>query len=201
MRILVSVPAFDGHIEMETVKAVCGMCKSYGADFYPVHGYDIASARNAMAKRALEAGYDYLMMIDSDTVPPENALGMLLEGGCMVKVGTYVWSDDNSLTVASRLKARNMLLYDGERLMTRLEVKALGGASIRIAASGLGCALIKTDVFKKLKAPFFKWVNYDSGDVLGEDLYFAEQCKAAGIPIILDSRVLCGHIKPRVLTI
>lgn len=201
MRILTSVPAFDGHIEMETVRAICGMCKDYGADFFPVHGYDIATARNVMAKRALEAGYDYLMMIDSDTVPPRNALRMLLEGDCMVKVGTYVWSDDNSLTVASRLKARNMMLYDSERLMTCLEVKALGGASTRIAASGLGCALIKTDVFKKLEAPFFKWVTYNDGDMLGEDLYFAEKCREKKIPIILDSRVLCGHVKPHILTI
>lgn len=201
MRILVSVPAFDGHIEMEVVKSLCDICKNYGADFFPVHGYDVATARNIMAKRAVEEKYDYLMMIDSDTVPPENALGMLLEGNNMIKTGTYIWSDDNSLTVSSRLKARNMMLYNRERLMTRLEIKALKGASIRIAASGLGCALLKTDVFKILEPPFFKWVTYDNGDILGEDLYFAEKCKNAGIPIILDSRVLCGHIKPQVLNI
>ena len=201
MKILIAVPSFDGHIEMDVVKSICGMCRDFHADFLPVHGYDVASARNYMAQYALDGGYDYLMMVDSDTVPPNGALKMLLEGDHPVTVGTYIYGLNHALTVASRVDAANTMRYDEARLIPAAEVATYGGAKVAIGGSGLGCALIQVDVFRRLKRPWFRWVTYENGDELGEDCYFAELCRMAKIPMVLDSRVLCGHIKSQTLRI
>ncbi len=201
MRILVSTPAFDGHMDMGTGKAGGVMCRTHVADFLPVHGYDVASARNYMANYALDGGYDYLMMVDSDTVPPPGALGMLLESGAPVAVGTYAYALNPSLTVASRLDAEDPMRYDEARLIPCAEAVAYGGARVRIGCSGLGCALVDVGVFRKIGAPWFRWVTYESGEELGEDCHFAEQCRLAGIEMVLDSRVLCDHMKPQALKV
>ena len=60
----------------------------------------------------------------------------------------------------------------------------------------MGCALIKTDVFRQISYPWYDWVNYkdDHRGMLSEDLYFCEQCRLNKIPIFTDSRAACGHI-------
>lgn len=198
---LIAVPTFDGHIESDVIHFIVQTCKTHNADFLPCKGYDAANARNYIVDYAINGKYKNVLMIDSDTVPPPNALDLLLEGDFLVKTGTYVWSCDYSKTVASRLKSENPLNYDGERLMTCEEVKNLNGKTIQIAATGLGCTLIKTEVFKKIGLPCFRWIVYETGEELGEDLYFAEKCRKANIPIFLDSRILCGHIKKQTLYI
>lgn len=200
-RILVAVPTYDGHIEVDVIKAICGMCRDYGADFIPVYGYDVASARNSIVHYALDGDYTHVLMVDSDTVPPEGALGMLLEGDYPIKVGTYCYGSNPALTVASRVDTEETLRYDEARLIPCAEVTGYGGAAVTIGGSGMGCALIRTDVFRQLAGPWYRWVTYDNGEELGEDCYFAELCRVAGIPMTLDSRVLCGHVKPRVLRV
>ncbi len=201
MKILIAVPSFDGHIEMDVVKSICCMCRDFQADFLPVRGYDVASARNYMAQYALDGGYDYILMVDSDTVPPDGALDMLLEGHYPVKVGTYIYGLNHELTVAFRVDSAHTMRYDDSRLIPASEVVAYGGAEVAVGGSGLGCALIRTDVFRRLKKPWFRWLTYDNGAELGEDCYFAELCRTANIPMILDSRVLCGHVKPQTLRV
>lgn len=205
MKILIASPTFDGRIEPEVVMAICKMCKDYQADFQAVYGYDVASARNKIVEISLNENYDYLLMIDSDTLPPNNALGLLLEGDYLIKAGTYIYSSNYDYTVTSREVDKNLksseICYDEHLLMTRNEVLALNGKTVKIGATGLGCTLFKTEVFKMLPKPYFKWVTYDNGAELGEDLYFAELCRINNIPICLDSRVLCGHIKSQILNI
>ena len=61
---------------------------------------------------------------------------------------------------------------------------------------GMGCALIKTDVFRKCSYPWYDWVNYGDANrgMLSEDLYFCVLCRNSGIPIYSDVRVGCGHM-------
>lgn len=60
----------------------------------------------------------------------------------------------------------------------------------------MGCALIRTDVFRKTEYPWYDWVNYadQNQGMLSEDLYFCEKCKQAGIPVYTDARAGCGHV-------
>ena len=60
----------------------------------------------------------------------------------------------------------------------------------------MGCALIRTDVFRKIEYPWYDWVNYGDKNrgMLSEDLYFCVLCRNSGVPIHADVRVGCGHL-------
>ena len=73
------------------------------------------------------------------------------------------------------------------------EVLEYKGAKVAIKGGGLGCALIKSTVFNIVKFPWFRYVQYDTGDVLSEDNYFCCLARNAGLSIVVDTHVLCGH--------
>ena len=76
------------------------------------------------------------------------------------------------------------------------EMAESGYTKIEIHGGGMGCALIKTDVFMKVTYPWYDWVNYGDANrgMLSEDLYFCELCRNSHIPIYADVRVGCGHL-------
>ena len=71
-----------------------------------------------------------------------------------------------------------------------------GIAKFEIHGGGMGCALIKVDVFRRLQYPWYDWVNYrgNKRGMLSEDLFFCEQCHGKKIPVYSDTRAGCGHM-------
>jgi GT2 family glycosyltransferase len=68
------------------------------------------------------------------------------------------------------------------------------GELIPVDATGTGCLLIKTEVFKQLKKPWFK-MCLDTEPAVGEDVYFCHKARQAGIPIYVDCSIKVGHLK------
>lgn len=193
MRVLIAVPTFET-ITPDTYKSLWDLDKPCDCDFHFVRGYDCAQARTNMASRAIEDGYDYILMVDSDIVVPENALRDLLEHESDVCIGFYVrkGSEDGSTC----LYKRDRLNYD--ECFTVSEMRAMrdgGEYTLRVKGGGLGCALVSVSVFEKIAFPWFDWVTYADGHgVLSEDLYFCRECERAHVPIYADTRVACGHV-------
>lgn len=196
MKILIAVPTYET-ITPDTFKSIYGLkTGGHGCVFDFIRGYDCATARNNIAQRAIEEEADYVLMVDNDVVLPEDALLNLLEDSREICLGYY--------------PHRNALnLYDGMTSVCKLgeenytnqytapELHALrdtGDYKVQIHGGGMGCALIKTDLFKQFPYPWFDWVNYPDRGVLSEDLYFCELCKQAGVPVYTDTRVGCGHL-------
>lgn len=206
MRILIAVPTFES-IYPDTFRSIYGLeCGEHELMFEFVRGYDCATARNRIAQIALDEKADYVLMVDNDVVLPEDALLNLLDDPKDVCLGYYAHRGDDNLyhgrTCICKLYQPDGSLYfhypleseyTGEEMKERLEE---GRYKIRIHGGGMGCALIKTDVFNKIKYPWYDWVNYDGKNrgTLSEDLYFCEQCKKVNIPVYTDTRVRCGHI-------
>ena len=196
MKILIAVPTFET-IYPDTFKSIYGLQNGgHQVVFDFIRGYDCATARNNIVFRAKAESADYVLMIDNDVTVPSNALVHMLED-----------PKDVCLCAYAHRNAENQ--YDGRTCLCRLgeynytqqftasELKALRDAGvykIRIHGGGMGCALIKTEVFEKIEYPWYDWVNYKSMGMLSEDLYFCEQCNQHGIQIFSDTRVLCGHM-------
>lgn len=186
-KVLIAVPTFD-KAEPATFKSIYEMNKPCPCGFDYVKGYGAAKARNDIARRAINEGYEYVMMVDSDVVLPPNALELMLEGNADVVLGCY--PRKNTMTGQSEIFSdgknygdENNISYAAlEQLPDRIDIK--GG--------GMGCALIRTSIFNKMQFPWFTYVEYQTGDVLSEDLSFCE--KAKGFSIQADTRVRCGHI-------
>ena len=206
MKILIAVPTFE-NIYPDTFKSIYDMETSgHDVSFEYVRGYDCATARNRIAQMALDKKTDYVLMVDNDVVLPKDALLNLLENPVDVCLGYYAHRDSDN-----RYRGRSCVckLYDEngnkhfnyplESEYTADELKELkdnGQFRVQIHGGGMGCAFIKTDVFNRIKYPWYDWVNYanEHRGMLSEDLYFCEGCRKKGIPIYTDTRVNCGHI-------
>ena len=201
MKIFIAVPTFE-NIYPDTYKSIYGLDPAGNwlvFDF--VRGYDCASARNRIAQQTLDEKAEYVLSVDNDIVLPSDALKHMLENPVDVCLGIYAsrasGGYDGNVCAYKQIAGE----YDYKTKFTAAETKALrakGENKVVVHGGGMGCALIRADVFRRLKYPWFKWVNYDNGSVLSEDLYFCQQCKEKNVPIHIDTRVECGHLFRRI---
>jgi len=198
MKILIAVPTFE-NITPDTFKALWDLKKGdHECLFEFVRGYDCATARNNIAYKAMKMEVDYVFMVDNDVTPPADALLWLLEDVKDVQLGYYAHRNADNLYTGRvsvcKLGWFNYPLESEFKATELAERIAQGETKLQIHGGGMGCALIKTDVFRKIKYPWYDWVNYNNGSMLSEDLYFCEACRKAKIPIYTDVRVGCGHL-------
>ena len=212
MQILIAVPTFE-NIYPDTFKSIWDLdVGEHTATFDFVRGYDCATARNRIAQKALTGKYDYVLMVDNDVVLPKDALLNLLEDPVDVCLGYYAHRGEKN-EYSGRM---NVCRYDNpnefgfpyrnypfESEYTAQELEAMrleGKTKVRIHGGGMGCALIRTDVFRRTEYPWYDWVNKpDPNDkMLSEDLFFCERCLQASIPVYTDTRVGCGHMMRKV---
>ena len=206
MKILIAVPTYET-IYPDTYKSLWDLDKcGHEVLFDSVRGYDVATARNKCAQKALDVGADYVMMVDNDVVVPRDALRLLLEGAGKINLGYYAHRGDDNLyhgrTCICKLKdegGQEYYHFPLESEYTAQEMIAMKGAGmkkIEVHGGGMGCALISTEVFRKAGYPWFDWVNYGDANrgMLSEDLYFCVLCRNSGYKIYSDVRVGCGHL-------
>ena len=209
-KILIAVPTFET-IYPDTYKSLWDLDKDgHEVLFEFVRGYDVATARNRIAVRAMDLETDFVLMVDNDVVLPKDALRALLEDARDVNLGYYAHRDRDNLyrgrTCICKLKdseGKEYYHYPLESEYTAEEMHGMeesGTSKIEVHGGGMGCALIRTEVFRKTSYPWYDWVNYNDSNrgMLSEDLYFCEQCKMCGIPIYTDSRAGCGHTLRRI---
>lgn len=206
MNILIATPTFE-NIYPDTFKSIYDLdAVGNNLSFEYVRGYDCATARNRIAQIALDGNYDYVLMVDNDVVLPKDALANLLDDEKLVCLGYYAHRDTDNIyrgrTCVCKLYDNDGKKYFHYPLESEYTAKELAELKleekykIQIHGGGMGCAFIKTDVFRILSYPWYDWVNYKNNHrgMLSEDLYFCEQCKNKGIKIFTDTRVNCGHM-------
>jgi len=206
MKILIAVPTFET-IFPDTYKSLWDLDKcGHEVLFESVRGYDVATARNRIAQKALDLETDWVLMVDNDVVLPKDALEMLLEDAREVNLGYYAHRGNDNMyhgrTCICKLydwEGKEYYHYPLESEYTADEMHRMAGTGrkkVEVHGGGMGCALIATEVFRKLTYPWYDWVNYGdkNSGMLSEDLYFCSLCRNSGIPIHADVRVGCGHM-------
>jgi len=188
MKILIAVPTYE-NILPDTFKSIYGL--SIPEDCYTqfdfVRGYDCAKARSEIAKEALEYNFDYILMVDSDIILPSHALCSLYSRQVDVCLGFYPRKNTSTgQTEVFKLGQHNFVdVY--------LYSELPDNACFEIKGGGLGCALIRTDIFGTMPYPYFRYVVYNRDSCLSEDNYFCSKVTEAGYKIYADSAVRCGH--------
>ena len=159
--------------------------------------------RNVVAKACLDDGAEWCFFLDSDVLPPANALLQLLSHNLPIVGGLYYRRHPEVFPVAFHL--RDEVQFEPmkqEEIRPGLqEVDGVGG----------GCLLVHRRVFESLKDDvpklrpglnlpesnffyeFFKWSVFEK-PWASEDLYFQWLARKRGWKIFLDASVSCGHV-------
>ena len=205
-KILIAVPTFET-IYPDTYQSIYELDGGgHALRFEFVRGYDVATARNNIAQKAIDLNTDFVLMVDNDVVLPKNALTMLMEDAKDICLGYYAHRGadnryDGRVNVC-KLKdeqGKDYYHYPRESEYTAKEMLFLadaGETKMLVHGGGMGCALIRTDVFRRTSYPWYDWVNYGDANrgMLSEDLYFCELCRNYGFHVYTDVRVGCGHM-------
>lgn len=174
----------------------------------------IAIARNILRQKVLDEGYDYLLSLEQDVIPPKNVIEALLEDKKDIAGGIYCnyYVDNFGLKVIKPLVYMAVSKEEFEELKgekfkgTEIQEKILSGKITRpeqinsqlsmehvkqprlmeVLFTGLGCLLISRKVLEKVR---FSWAE-DSFD----DAKFAEDARKAGFKVFVDTRVRCNHM-------
>lgn len=167
----------------------------------------LVSSRNKILKHALDSGYDYVLMMDSDVIPPVNIIEELLSCEKNIVSGLYF----NYFVSSDRLK----YLPVAWQFITREEFEEMkkttvfppvvkshldlrrhlipqeyeGNSLINVMSPSAGCMLIKKKVFERIKYGLL-----DVQESTGDDIYFATKAREAGFKIYCYTKIKCEHL-------
>ena len=194
MSVLLCVPTYE-NIAPETFKSIYDLDGNeiHGRpSFEFIRGYGCAQARNRCADKAIKLGFDYLMFVDSDIILPPDAVNSLMSIDSDIAMGVY--PRRNTSTGQSEIFLQGTDFLDENNLNLNFLPSSDDSQVTEIKGGGMGCTLIKTSLIKKMKYPWFKYVEYDDGSTLSEDNYFCWQAKEqADATIRCNLDVRCQH--------
>lgn len=151
---------------------------------------------------------EYLFFLDSDVLPPADAIEKLLAHDKDVVTGLYFQRNPPfwpHIYKESEAPGRyDSLIYYDEKKNEQGERQTL----LEVASAGLGCCLIKSSVFDKIGTieenepkPWFKFTTgWGKETRESEDHFFFRRCREEGIKIFADTTVVCGHIDRDIVT-
>jgi hypothetical protein len=159
---------------------------SFPCKFFFTHDLPIPDAQNKLVQDALDWGADYLWFVEEDMlIPPDTFLKMIQMGKQIVAVD-YPVGEKRYSCIA---KKKDEILW-----------------------CGLGCTLIRQEVFEIIPSPWFetdKTVRITNEDPFeyvidkdipykygGHDILFGIKTREKGVEITQLEGITAGHIKP-----
>ena len=186
-RILVAIPT-NRSAENETIKSLWNLevPEGYKLDLQFFYGYCIDQIRNLIADWSKR--YDYLFSVDSDIVLPKDTLMKMLAADKDIISGLYIQRIPNTHTLEVYMDTPN----GGCTNIPYELIKDRG--VVEIAACGMGAALIKSEVFRKMEYPHFHYKSaLDHKNTVSEDVYFCRKARDAGFTVWADASIKCDH--------
>lgn len=148
-------------------------------------GFSIDKMRNDVVKEAMDDKYDMdmFLFLDTDMTFPDNLIQLMIEDfkdnpGVEAITGLYTWKKPPFVPhIYPEFDEKS-----GKFGMARnFDLNSI----FPVAGAGMGCVMIKKEVFKQIQEPYFA---FDHG--MGEDFYFF---KKAHPMMLCDTRIICKH--------
>jgi hypothetical protein len=202
--------------------ALAYLTKKYELGFTFQADTMIHRSRNMLAKRFLESGCTWSLWLDADMAPPianpdwyrwitncttvpqeycgYDVLARMLSATKAVVGGVYAsrkWH--GSLVIQPEINPRH---HEDKLLCNEIRRGTARGLA-EVDWIGFGCALIHREVFLEVQRNFpmlapqseiTPWRYFQTEGDEGEDEAFCRRVKACGVPIWLDTQLICGHI-------
>lgn len=193
LRVLVFCPTY--RLEPETVTAIFAQGYDGPTDFYFTRDNPYAQEiqrgyhniwHNLEKARAhmLRANYDAMMVVESDVIPPADALTKLLRLDADIAGGWYVMRHGDPVA--------NAFVYvpgqdDPGTYYTDAEIEDAGGV-MRANGVCMGCVLIHRHVLER--------VPFRMHEAAAPDWAWMTDCNRAGFVTVFDPSIRCGHKRP-----
>lgn len=138
----------------------------------------LLNQRTNLIKRSLEVKSDYVLWLDSDMMFPSTTALRLLNHDKDIVACNYM----------KRTKPQNPVAYkditDWNSFLPLTPQEEL----VPVEGIGMGCMLMKTEIFNQLDKPYFKFVyKEDSEDWHGEDFDMLSRLRKLGYIVYVDS--------------
>ena len=137
---------------------------------YPT-GKPITNNRNTIVQKFLASECDYLMMIDSDIIPPPNILNLADFNVDIITPLMFV--KQKGMLIPLFLKRNKDGIYDAADYLGRTGLQ-------EVDATGTGCIIIKREVIEAIKHPFENVYDEDGIKTLGNDFKFCQKARELG---------------------
>lgn len=225
--ILLYIPCSWGTISTKVFKSILDMAiepiEGYRVIPFVSSKFPLDVNRNEAIERAkTQYRADYMMFVDADMIFPKDTISKLLAvnsdefpvvSGVYYKkykphnpvVGSYAPWDKTIELRRSSLKDFGFMTDDGRQTLFYTPTKELGDKPYQIDVSGAGCLLVRLDCLEHLKQPYFKYFDgYQTGDhsfgEITEDMKMFSELKKAGIKVLCEPNVKCGHVVENIIT-
>jgi hypothetical protein len=157
----------------------------------------LAASHERCRLRALGGGFDYLLHLESDVFPPINTIERLLDADKGIVGALYhiELGEDSNLMIQC-IEQLPVMKTDreswGEMLKMSVNFKEndlnfVDGKVKQVFSVGLGCVLIHKSVL-----PLFNF-RYEEGAPVAPDSFFAADMDKIGMPIHVDTSIICEH--------
>lgn len=225
MRIAIAIPVYDNPESMFLQSLTSALSYLYETKLEDDNGERIPiqvetfvcsgliqQARHRLFFEALKWDADYILWCDSDHIFPANAIPRLLAHGKDIVGCNYarrtIGADPTAPTAAvlNRDEQASKLCYTTRE-------KAESGELEKVDHMGMGLCLMRMSVLEALTLkseadglksfmPLFHLMEKDAGGTVGEDVFFFQKCRDAGLDVWCDHGLSweVGHISKRVLT-
>ena len=185
-KVLIGVPTaeqarygrFYDYVDM--IQKLPGSEKMYSRSQSP------ARNRNIIIRYALSRGFTHILFLDDDVAVPADVMLKLINHDKDMVTGLYMMRN-----YPHRPILFDIAQEDGACAFTELNGQSDG--LVPAVASGLGCCLIKTDVFRGMEDPWITLGEYEP-DHWNDDISFFNRARAAGFQLYCDLSVQCGHM-------
>lgn len=148
----------------------------------------IAESHEALKHHALTMGYDFILHLESDIIPPHDIIERLLVHRKKIVSAMYFIDFGTD----SHLMLQNIENLGGNLKHTTMinegqDINIVDGQLHDVYACGLGCTLIHRSILETIN---FRW---EEGASAHPDSFFAADLRALNIKQYLDTSILCEH--------
>jgi hypothetical protein len=161
-------------------------------------GYEIQSilgrttkAHEACRLKALNGGFDYILHLETDVIPPYDVIERLLTNSKQVISATYdIFHGKSRKSMIQTIEPldRSVRAFRTVPFIEHEEPLFFDGTTKQVYHAGLGCILISKYVFEKI--PF----RFEKNSINHADTWFANDCFYRDIPIFADTSIHCKHL-------
>ena len=145
---------------------------------------------NIIRDKVLDGGYDYLLILDQDVIPPRDVIEKLMKHDKDIISGLYFGHHDinGEAKVMPFAWVFSKEINDWNNTGYLIEKEIWEEQLLKIAFAGMGCILIKREVLEKINFRYLLEMDAWDDRWLGVDVW------ANGFEYYLDNSVKCKHL-------